>query len=185
MSSKKTMPVSYIRLKAGTDMFAAVDYIRETLKGLDSAYPFDVEFYDEIFDNLYHKEDALRDMITVFGLLAIILSLVGVFGLVVFDTQYRRKEIGIRKVHGATVGEILRMFNKSYVRIVIVCFVIAAPVAWLGVEKWLENFAYKTPVYGWVFLLALVVVCFITLLTVSFQCWRAANANPVDSIKTE
>lgn len=77
------------------------------------------------------------------------------------------------------------MFNKSYVRIVIVCFVIAAPVAWLGVEKWLENFAYKTPVYGWVFLLALVVVCFITLLTVSFQCWRAANANPVDSIKTE
>ena len=95
-----------------------MDYIRETLKGLDSAYPFDVEFYDEIFDNLYHKEDALRDMITVFGLLAIILSLVGVFGLVVFDTQYRRKEIGIRKVHGATVGEILRMFNKSYVRIV-------------------------------------------------------------------
>ena len=166
-------------------MFAAVDYIRETLKGLDSAYPFDVEFYDEIFDNLYHKEDALRDMITVFGLLAIILSLVGVFGLVVFDTQYRRKEIGIRKVHGATVGEILRMFNKSYVRIVIVCFVIAAPVACLGVEKWLENFAYKTPVYGWVFLLALVVVCFITLLTVSFLCWRAANANPVDSIKTE
>ena len=77
------------------------------------------------------------------------------------------------------------MFNKSYVRIVIVCFVIAAPVAWLGVEKWLENFAYRTPVYGGVFLLALVVVSFITLLTVSFQCRRAANANPVDSIKTE
>lgn len=179
------MPVSYIRLKAGTDVREAIDYIRMTMKELDASYPFDVEFYDEIFDRLYQKEDAFRDMVTVFGLLAIILSLVGVFGMVVFDTQYRRKEIGIRKVYGATVREILRMFNTSYLKIVSICFVIAAPVAWFGVKKWLESFAYKTPVYGWVFLAALVVVCAITLLTVTFQCWRAANANPVDSIKTE
>ena len=95
--------------------------------------------------------DQESDLVTVFSLLAIIISLVGVFGLVVFETQYRRKEIGIRKVHGATVGEILLMFNKAYLRIVGICFVIAAPVAWQGVKMWLEGFAYKTPLHWWVF----------------------------------
>lgn len=109
----------------------------------------------------------------------------GVFGLVVFDTQYRRKEIGIRKVHGATVGEILAMFNKTYLRIVAICFVVAAPIAWFGVKKWLESFSYKTPVYWWVFLIALLIVAGITMLTVTFQNWKAANANPVNSIKSE
>lgn len=179
------MPVSYIRLRAGTDIHAAVDHIRKTVKDLDPSYPLNVEFYDEIFNHLYQKEENLRSLVTVFSLLAIIISLVGVFGLVVFETQYRRKEIGIRKVHGATVGEILIMFNKAYLKIVAVCFVIAAPIAWYGVNKWLEGFAYKTPVYGWVFLVALLIVTAVTFLTVSFQNWKAANANPVDSIKSE
>ena len=179
------MPVSYIRLKAGTDIAAAVAYIRSVVRDLDPAYPFDIEFYDEIFDQLYHKEENLRNLVTVFSLLAIVLSLVGVFGLVVFETQYRRKEIGIRKVHGATVGDILWMFNKTYLTIVCVCFAIAAPVAWVGVRKWLESFAYQTPMYAWVFLLAFLIVAAITLLTVSYQNWRSANENPVNSIKSE
>lgn len=83
----------------------------------------------------------MRKMITLFSLLAIVLSIVGVFGLVIFETQYRRKEIGLCKVHGATVGEILLMFNMLYLRIVTVCFVIAALLAFYGVHKWLENFA--------------------------------------------
>lgn len=179
------LPISYIRLRAGTDVRASVEYIREVMRDLDPSYPFNIEFYDEIFNLLYLKEENLRSLVTVFSLLGIIISLVGVFGLVMFETQYRRKEIGIRKVHGATVGEILWMFNKTYLRIVSVCFVIAAPIAWLGVRMWLEGFAYKTPVYWWVFLIALLIVTVITLLTVSFQNWRAANANPVDSIKSE
>ena len=179
------MPVSYIRLKAGTDIAAAVAHIRSVVRDLDPAYPFDIEFYDEIFDQLYHKEENLRNLVTVFSLLAIVLSLVGVFGLVVFETQYRRKEIGIRKVHGATVGDILWMFNKTYLTIVCVCFAIAAPVAWVGVRKWLESFAYQTPMYAWVFLLAFLLVAAITLLTVSYQNWRSANENPVNSIKSE
>lgn len=180
-----TMPHSYIRLKAGTDVHAAVNHIRAALTDIDSSYPFDVEFYDAIFDQLYHKEENFRSMITLFSGLAILISLVGVFGLVVFDTQYRRKEIGIRKVHGATVMEILNMFNKSYLKIVTVCFVIAAPIAWYGVKRWLESFAYKTPVYWWVFAVAFLIVSLITLMTVTFQNWKAANANPVHSIKSE
>ena len=180
-----SLPISYIRLKAGSDIHAVVGHIQETMRELDPSYPFNIEFYDKIFNHLYRKEENLRDLVTVFSLLAIIISLVGVFGLVVFETQYRRKEIGIRKVHGATVGEILLMFNKAYLRIVGICFVIAAPVAWQGVKMWLEGFAYKTPLHWWVFLIALLIVTVITLLTVSFQNWKAANENPVNSIKSE
>ena len=130
-----SLPISYIRLKAGSDIHAVVGHIQETMRELDPSYPFNIEFYDEIFNHLYRKEENLRSLVTVFSLLAIIISLVGVFGLVVFETQYRRKEIGIRKVHGATVGEILLMFNKAYLRIVGICFVIAAPIAWQGVAR--------------------------------------------------
>ena len=152
---------------------------------IDPAYPFDVQFYDTVFDNLYHKEENLRSLIMVFSILAIIISLVGVFGLVVFDTQYRRKEIGVRKVHGATNGEILEMLNRSYIYIVLICFALAAPAGYYSIRKWLESFAYKTPMYWWVFLVALLVVLIITVVTVTFQSWRAANANPVDSLKSE
>uniref|UniRef100_UPI0037429B12 ABC transporter permease n=1 Tax=Massilibacteroides vaginae TaxID=1673718 RepID=UPI0037429B12 len=124
-------------------------------------------------------------MITYFSILAILLSVVGVFGLVMFEAGYRRKEIGIRKIMGATASELLYMFNKNYLYIVGICFVIAVPVAYLGVVSWLAGFAYKVPVYWWVFLMAFVVVCLITIATVSFQSWRAANENPVNSIKTE
>ena len=179
------MSVSYIRLKAGSDVHAAVNHIRKTLADLDPAYPFDVQFYDTIFNHLYHKEENLRSLITVFSILAIIISLVGVFGLVVFDTQYRRKEIGVRKVHGATNSEILKMLNRSYIYIVLVCFALAAPIGYYGIKKWLESFAYKTPMYWWVYPAALTIVLVITIGTVTFQSWRAANANPVDSLKSE
>lgn len=177
--------VSYIRLKAGTDVQDAVSHIRKTLADIDPAYPLDIEFYDTIFNELYHKEENLRSLITVFSLLAIIISLVGIFGLVVFDTQYRRKEIGIRKVHGADNREILEMLNRSYILIVLVCFALAAPLGYFGIRKWLESFAYKTPMYWWVYLLALLIVLAITIGTVTFQSWRAANANPVNSLKSE
>ncbi|WFE84274.1 ABC transporter permease [Parabacteroides chongii] len=179
------MTVSYIRLKAGTDIRSAVSHIRNTMADIDPSYPYDIEFYDEIFNELYHKEENLRSLITVFSILAIIISLVGVFGLVVFETQYRRKEIGVRKVHGATNMEILEMLNRSYIYIVLVCFALAVPVGYYGIKKWLESFAYKTPMYWWVYLLALLIVLVITVGTVTFQSWRASNANPVDSLKSE
>jgi putative ABC transport system permease protein len=179
------LPFSYIRLTAGTDVHAAVDHIRKTLSDIDPSYPFDVEFYDKVYDQLYHKEVNLRSSVTLFSILAIILSLVGVFGLVVFDTQYKRKEIAIRKVHGASISSILAMINKQYVYIVFGCFIIATPIAWYAIKKWLETFAYKTPLYWWVFALAFLIIFLVTTVTITFQSWRAANANPVESIKAE
>lgn len=179
------LPVSYIRIKDGANLAETVNHIRKVVADIDPAYPVDVQFYDTIFDSLYRQEENLSTLVFLFSLLAIIISLVGVFGLVVFESQYRKKEIGIRKVHGSTVGGILGMLSKRYVAIVLICFVLAAPLAYYGVTKWLENFAYKTSIYGWVFVAALVIVMAITLATVLFQSWKAATANPVESIKNE
>lgn len=185
VKSNVVTPISYIRLKAGTNVEEAVSHIHKVIAEIDPTYPFEIQFYDTVFNTLYHKEQYLKKMITLFSLLAIILSIVGVFGLVVFETQYRRKEIGVRKVFGATVGEILNMFNKAYLRIVLICFVIAAPFAYYGVHEWLENFSDRTPIYWWVFVLALAIVSGITMLTVTFQNWKAATENPVNSVKSE
>ena len=121
----------------------------------------------------------------MFSLIAIIISLVGVFGLVVFETQFRRKEIAVRKVHGSTIRQILSRLNRHYVYIVCICFVLAAPVAYYMTQKWLEGFAYKVPVYWWLYAIAFLIVLLITIATVTFQSWRAAMANPVDSLKSE
>ncbi len=176
---------SYIRIKKETGIKEAIKHVRRTLADIDPSFPVEVEFYDTVFNELYQKEVNLRSLITLFSLLAIILSLVGVFGLVVFDTQYRKKEIAIRKVHGSTISQILELLNRQYVYIVIVCFIIAAPLAWYAINRWLENFAYKTPIHWWIYALSLCIVLLITFATVTFQSWRVANANPVDSLKTE
>lgn len=173
----------YIRVGAGTDKLAAMEHVKKVLSEIQSDYPFDVRFFDDVLNNLYEKETNLGALITLFSLIAVFISMVGVFGLVVFDSQYRRKEIGVRKVLGSTTSQILIMFNKTYIRILAVCFVLAAPAAYYAVNKWLENFAYKTPVYWWVFALSFALIFFITILTVTFQNWRTANENPVYSIK--
>ena len=174
-----------IKLNPGTDVHAAVSYLRFTLAQFDAEYPFDIRFYDAIMQHLYEKEASLSTLISLFSFLAILISIVGVFGLVVFDSQSRRKEIGIRKVHGASVASVVVMFNSLYFKIIILCFVVAAPLAWYMAHRWLEQFAYKTPLYGWVYLLAFVAVSLLTICTVTFQNWRVANDNPINSIKTE
>jgi putative ABC transport system permease protein len=176
---------AYIKLKTGTNLRAAMSHIHSTLAGFDAEYPFEVRFYDEILQRLYEKETALNALITLFSLIAIFISIAGVFGLVVFDSECRRKEIGIRKVLGASVVSIILMFNKIYFRILIICFVLAAPLAWYIVSSWLENFAYKTPMYWWIYLLAFVAVGVITAVTVTFQNRRVAIDDPVNAIKSE
>jgi putative ABC transport system permease protein len=180
-----TLRYAYIRVKAGADMRAAIAHVRTTLKAFDDAYPFDVRFYDEVLQQTYEKEQKLSTLISLFSLVAILISIVGVFGLVVFESEYRRKEISLRKVFGSTTGEILLLFNKTYLRILVLCFIVAAPVAWYAASRWLENFAYRTPLYWWVYLAAFVLVALLTVCTVTFQNWRAANANPAEGIKTE
>ena len=177
--------VSYIRFNSKTNLQEAVAHVRETLKEIDPTFPFEISFYNTILNNLYQKEQTLGKLISLFGIMAILISIVGVFGLVLFETQYRRKEIGIRKINGATTGQILLMFNKTYIRIVSVCFIISIPIAWIGTQQWLENFAYKTPLHLWVFIVAFLIILSVTIGTVTFRNWQAANENPVNSVKSE
>ena len=177
--------VSYIRFNSKTNLQVAVAHVRDTLKEIDPTFPFEIPFYNTILNNLYQKEQTLGKLISLFGIMAILISIVGVFGLVLFETQYRRKEIGIRKINGATTGQILLMFNKTYIRIVSVCFIISIPIAWMGTQQWLENFAYKTPLHLWVFIVAFLIILSVTIGTVTFRNWQAANENPVNSVKSE
>ena len=176
---------AYIKLKAGTNLRAAMSHINSTLAGFDADYTFEVRFFDEVIQRLYEKEASLSSLISLFSLIAIFISIVGVFGLVVFESECRRKEIGIRKVFGASTIGIIFMFNKIYFRILMICFVVSVPLAWYAVHRWLQNFAYKTPMYWWVYLLAFAGVAVITFATVTFQNWRVASDDPVKAIKSE
>lgn len=133
----------------------------------------------------YIKEDRQLLLITFVSLLAIIISLMGVFGLVFFETQYRQKEIAIRRVNGALISNILWMLNLRFVKILIVCFVVALPVGTYLVLEWLQEFAYKTPLHWWAYILAFAVVVAITLLVVALSAWRTVNKNPIDVIRME
>ena len=177
--------VSYIRFNSKTNLQEAVAHVRETLKEIDPTFPFEISFYNTILNNLYQKEQTLGKLISLFGIMAILISIVGVFGLVLFETQYRRKEIGIRKINGATTGQILLIYNKTYIQIVSVSFIISIPIAWMGTQQWLENFAYKTPLHLWVFIVAFLIILSVTIGTVTFRNWQAANENPVNSVKSE
>lgn len=176
---------AYIKLKEGADVKETMAHIQQVSQAMDPDYTFNIKLYDEVIHGLYKDENQLSSMIILFSIIAVLISMVGVFGLVVFESEYKRKEIGIRKVLGSTTRQILAMFNKHYFQILFICFVIAAPIAYYTISRWLENFAYKSPMHWWVFLLSFLIVNLVTSLTVTFQSWRVANANPVDSIKTE
>lgn len=175
----------YVRVKAGSDLREAMQHVKASLAKIDAVYPFKVSFYDEILQRTYEKELKITNLITLFSVIAIFISIVGVFGLVVFESEYRRREVAVRKVLGSSTSEILIMFNRGYLMILVVCFLLAAPVGFYGVYRWLENFAYRTPIYWWVFLVSFVIVSVITFITVTFQNWQVANSNPVDSMKSE
>ncbi len=176
---------TYVRIAAGGEA-ETIRFIHDTAMRMDPAQPdVEIRFLDESVGNLYEKESRLAGMITLFSLLAVFISIIGVFGLVLFETQYRRKEIGLRRVHGARVGEILEMLNRRFVYIVLACFAVAAPVAGIAVARWMDGFAFSIGVPWWTFAVALVLVMAITILTVTLQALKAATENPVNSIKTE
>ena len=122
-------------------------------------------------------------LIGMFAILAIVIALMGVFGIVMFETQHRRAEIAVRKVYGATTAQMIQMLNMRYVWIVISCFVVAAPVAWYFTSHWLEQFANRIAMPWWIYLVALVVVLIVTVGLVTLRSWKAATENPVDVVK--
>ena len=176
---------AYIKVNAGSDMREAIRHVRNTLSKLDPDWTFNVRFFDEAIQNVYQKEQHLTLLITLFSTIAILISIIGVFGLIVFDTAYRRKEISVRRVLGSSIMEIITLFNRIYLILLGICFLIACPITYYFIGKWLENFAYQTPVYWWVFLLGGLIVLLITLLTVSAQSYRAAVRNPTKALNLE
>lgn len=180
--------VVYVRMTPGADIAAVTAHIRRCIAEVDPrTEPGDivVRVFDEELGLEYDNERKLTAIVGLFALLAVVIALMGVFGLVLFETQHRRREIAVRRVMGALRGEILAMFNRRYVMLVAVCFVLAVPVSIWAVRHWLAGFAYAVPLYWWVFALALAGVLAVTALTVTVRSWRAINENPAESVKSE
>jgi putative ABC transport system permease protein len=134
---------------------------------------------------MYRSEEYFARNISLFAILAVVISCIGILGLAIFSSERRTKEIGIRKINGARTSEILVLLNSNFIILVIIAFVIATPVAWYVMHKWIQNFAYRTELSWWIFGVAGFLALAIALLTVSFQSWRAATRNPVEALRYE
>ena len=174
----------YVRLQPGTDVAAFSKYVKDLVQefapGADEP---EVMFFNQAIGNLYNSTKKATVTIGLFALLAVVIALMGVFGIVMFETQHRRSEIAIRKVYGAERGQLVGMLNNRYVVTVLVCFAIAAPVAWTIVSRWLEQFAHRITIPWWIFAVALVAVLAVTVALVTLRSWKAAGENPAEVVR--
>ena len=181
-------PDSYGRLYVktnGRDAPKAIAALEKVWKKYNADFPFNYTFLDEAFNNLYKSDQRQGLLFNIFAAIAILISCLGLFGLAAYTAQVRTREIGVRKVLGASVAGIIRLLAVDFIRLVFIAIVIAVPVAWYVMNKWLQDFAYKVNI-GWtVFFIAGVSAVLIAILTISFQSIKAALANPVKSLRTE
>ncbi len=176
----------FIAVKLNTNQISAsVDFTKDLWNKMVPDSPFEYFFYDDYYNQLYKKESLFGKVIFIFSAIAILIACMGLFGLAAFFSEKRTKEIGLRKVNGATIAEMMIMLNTIFLKWVIIAFLIATPFAWYAMHKWLQSFAYKTELSWWIFCLAGVIALVIDLITVSWQSWRAATKNPVDALRYE
>ncbi len=173
-----------IRAKAGQTA-QALAHMEKTTRSFNPNYPFTYHFLDEAFEKMYRSELIVSKLIRYFGILAIVISCLGLLGLAAFTAEQRTKEIGIRKVLGANVASVVKLLSLDFIKLVLIALVLASPAAWYVMNRWLDDFAYRAELSWQVFLLAGVIATGIALLTVSFQSIKAALTNPVKSLKTE
>jgi ABC-type antimicrobial peptide transport system permease subunit len=173
-----------IRTKPGQTKQALAG-IENVCKGINPQFPFTYQFSDEEYQKLYKSEQVVDKLANCFAMLAIFISCLGLLGLAIFATLQRTKEIGIRKVLGASITSLFTMISKEFMLLVLIAFFVAAPLAWFALDNWLQQFAYRTEISAWIFLLAGFAAMFIALATVSYQAIKAALTNPVKSLKTE
>ncbi len=169
----------------GKDAPKAIAAVQKEWKQYNAGFPFSYSFLDENFNKLYQSEERTGTLFNVFAGIAIFISCLGLFGLATYTAEVKRKEIGIRKVLGANVSGIVQLISKDFLKLVIISIIIATPIAWWVMSKWLESFAYRVNISWWVFTLAGAFALLIALITVSFQAIKAAVANPVKSLRTE
>ena len=175
----------FVRVAKGQDKVEAKRRITDVLNRLDASQKYEMNFLDNDLQQTYVDEFRFISQVKFFAIICIIITVIGVFSLTMFETEYRRKEIGIRKVMGSSVGSIVRLFAMRYTVPLVVSFVVAAPVGWWLSMQWLQSFAEHTPLHWWLFPLSFVGVSAVVIATVVAQSWRVATQNPVESIKTE
>lgn len=184
----ETMSFCYVKVSAGVRVQDVEDIFKdEILKLRADVAPelISLGYYDEVISHLYDKERRLSFLNFMACVLSILIAVIGILGLITFETQYRKKEIAVRRVLGASTREILGMFNGIYVKLCIICFVIAAPIAYLVMSNWVGEYAYQAEIPVWIFVTALIVLFAIVTISISAASLRAINRDPVESIKTE
>jgi len=186
-SQPENLGVMYLNLQVnnGEQLHKTLAEVENVWNKFAGDWPFEYHFLDQTLDNLYQEDRRFSKVFLLVTLLSVFIGSLGLFSTSVFIAELRTKEIGVRKVNGAKISEILALLNKDFVKWVIIAFVIATPVAWYAMNKWLENFAYKTSLSWWIFVLSGVLALGIALLTVSWQSWRAATRNPVEALRYE
>jgi putative ABC transport system permease protein len=178
--------VNYINIKInGKNITGALEKIKVTWAEMCPAFAFEYSFLDETYDLQYKSERRFENLLFAFALMAVFIAGIGLFGLSIYSIERKTKEIGLRKVNGARTIEIILMLNRDFIKWVAVAYLLACPVAWYAMNKWLRNFAYRTELCWWIFILSGLLALAIALLTVSWQSWRAATRNPVEALRYE
>ena len=176
---------AYVRTNAGAEIAQIREYIRNSIMEMSpdsDPEKIKIQFFNDELEFVYQREDKLSVLIALFSLLSIVISIIGVFGLVLFETQYSRREIGIRRVYGASVGGILQLFNRKYIQIVAICSAVAIPASHYIISGWMQQYVYRTTMAWWVYAVAVGAILLITIFTVALRSWSAANENPTNSI---
>ncbi len=184
LDSQPSWGYTIIRTEPGKTR-QAMAAIQKAHQKYNPAFPLEYEFADQDYDNLYRSEILAGQLAGCFAGLAIFISCLGLFGLATYTAEQRTKEIGIRKVLGASVSSIAALLSKDFLKLVLIAIILALPVAWYAMHQWLQNFEYKIDIEWWVLALAALLAVAIALLTVSFQSIKAALANPVKSLRSE
>jgi len=167
------------------DVANLVNIIHKKYKAASPGLPFDYEFLDESFDSMYRQEQRVGSVAVTFAFLAIIIACLGLLGLATYIAEQRTKEIGVRKVLGASVSNIVKMLSIDFIKLVLLAFVIATPIAWWSMNKWLQDFAFRIDLSWWIFAATGIIALIVALITLSFQAIKAAISNPVKSLRTE
>ena len=175
----------FIRIDGSASISSTLAFIEKTFKKYSPAYPFEYSFLDEVFAREYRTETVIGKLALIFTTIALLISCLGLFGLAAYSAVKRTKEIGVRKVLGASVSNIMALLSKDFIKLVVIAFVIAAPVAYFIVNRWLQDYAYRINISWWIFIGAGSLAVVIALATISVQAIKAAIANPVKSLRTE
>jgi ABC-type antimicrobial peptide transport system permease subunit len=176
--------MAMVRIEAGSER-KVINNLTSFYKKINPGYALNLQFLDETFRAQYLTEERTLTLAKYFAWLTILISCLGLFGLAAFDTERRTKEIGIRKVLGANTKSLIALLSKDFLKLVVIAIILASPVAYYLMNKWLQDFAYKVDISWWIFIVAGALALLIALLTVSFQAIKAAIANPVKSLRTE